>query len=117
MKTFISIDNLKIFARHGVFEQETVQGNTFEVAVSLEYDFTEGAETDNLDLTLNYAELTEIVKEEMAVPRKLIETVALKIQRRIMNRWPAVAGGSVSITKLFPPIPEPAPQASVTVKW
>lgn len=117
LKTFVEIDNLKIFARHGVLPEEAVTGNTFEVSVRLEYDFAEAAENDDLEKTLNYAELTEIVVEIMDRPRRLIETVAMDIKTAIHGRWPEVRSGRIKITKLYPPIPEPTPTASVIVEW
>ena len=117
MQTFVTIDKLQIFARHGVLEQEAITGNMFEVSVTLEYDFVEAAESDDLNKTLNYAELTELIVEIMKNTRKLIETVAVDMQRAIMARWPEVKSGTLSITKLHPPIPAPTPQATVTLKW
>lgn len=117
MKTTVSIDRLVIFARHGVLEQEAITGNEFEVSVTVEYDFIAAAERDDVDLTLNYAELTDMVKDAMATPRRLIETVALDIARRIRARWPQAPSGSVTVAKLHPPIERPAPRASVTIAW
>lgn len=117
MKTVISVDNLTVFARHGVLERELIEGNDFEVEVSVEYDFLEAAEKDDIELTLNYAVLTDVIKKQMAVPRKLIETVALSIQKEIMERWPSVTAGKIVISKLRPPIDPPAPRASVVIIW
>lgn len=117
MHTFISIDNLKVNACHGVSEQETVVGNLFEVSVILEYDFSEAAENDDLTLTINYAELTDLVVDTMKTPRRLIESVAMEMKRRIMERWPATVSGQIEITKLHPPIPAPTPRATVVVAW
>lgn len=117
MRTFVSIDKLRIFARHGVFESERVNGNDFEVSVKLEYDFIQAAENDEIESTLNYAELTEMVKEIMAVPRRLIESVAFDIQRSAMLKWPQIKSGRISITKIHPPIPSPTPECSVIIEW
>lgn len=117
MRTFVSIDRLKIFARHGVLEQEALAGNDFEVSVTLEYDFMEAAATDNVDLTINYAELTALVVDAMSMQRRLLEAVALDIYNGIMGRWPAVVSGEITITKVHPPIQPPTPRASVALKW
>lgn len=116
-RTFVTIDRLEIYARHGIMEQESVAGNLFEVSVKVEYDFIAAAEDDDINKALDYAELTELVVEEMKRPRKLLESVATGIQKRITARWPEVKGGVVTIVKIHPPIPAPTPRASVTVEW
>ena len=35
MKGIIEINGLRLFARHGVFEEERINGNTFELTVHL----------------------------------------------------------------------------------
>ena len=53
MRTSITLDNLRFRARHGVMEQERAVGNTFVVALRLDYPFEEAMQTDNLEATLN----------------------------------------------------------------
>ena len=117
MSSFITIDNLQIFAYHGVLEEENRVGNQFEVSVTVEFDIIPAAEADSIERALDYAELTRIVVDSMKQTRKLLETVAIDIQRRIMERWPEVKSGSISITKKHPPIPAPTPRATVTLRW
>lgn len=117
MHTSIRIDSLRVFARHGVDDQERRVGALFEVSISLDYDFMEAALTDNLDKTVNYAELTAIVVDIMSRPRRLLESVAVDIHHAVMERWPAVSGGSIEITKVHPPIPAPTPRATVALSW
>lgn len=117
MRTFVRIDKLKVFARHGVLDHEHTVGNLFEISVELEYDFIEAARTDDIALALDYGELTRLVIDEMNRPKKLLESVAMNIKDSIIRRWPRVKGGRVSLTKLHPPIPAPAPQATVIIEF
>ena len=117
MQSFVKIDNLEIVAHHGVFPFEREKGNIFLVSVEVEYDFIESALKDNLDNTLNYAELTNLVIEEMSIPRNLIESVTYSIYQRIMEKWPKVKGGCIIICKKYPPLPSPTPEASVKLCW
>lgn len=117
MKSFIEISDLEIYARHGVLPQETEVGNLFVVSVSVEYDFLGAAETDDISLSLNYAELTEIIVEVMSHPCKLLETVALRIKNAITERWPDIRSGKITICKPNPPIPAPAPRASISLEF
>ena len=62
-KAIISVEGLRIRANHGVFLQETLVGNVFEVSLRLSYPpALEAMDDDDLAHSLNYAEVIEIVK-------------------------------------------------------
>ncbi len=119
MKAEIKIDRLKVFARHGVLPQERVVGNDFEVTVSVIADLCEEQiENDQLSATVNYADLVEEVRLEMAVPSLLIEHVAWRIVRSIVDRHAEVESCRVTVAKLLPPIPSAQMKsASVTIAF
>lgn len=100
----ISLEGLEFHAFHGVYPHERASGNWFEVDISVETDFTKGAETDELAGTVNYETLFEIVKKEMEVPSKLLETVAEKIITEVLSQLPSVANVELKISKINPPI-------------
>ena len=112
----VSLDRVRLFAYHGFFEQENRVGNEFEVNLKVEYeDRTQGAsETDELENTVSYADLYEIVKSEMEKPRKLLETVAKDVAIKIKEKYPNVGAVECKITKLTPPISGFDGSASVT---
>lgn len=117
MKSYITIDKLEIYAFHGVLPFERQKGGLFEVSVTIEYDFIDAAKSDDIYSSIDYAELTRIVKEQMSKPANLIETVTYNIVTDIINRWPNIISGSVSVTKVNPPIPSPSPRATTIIKW
>lgn len=101
----IVIDRLVLRAFHGVMEQERIVGNEFEVSLNLGLSALcdEGAADDLLDKTVNYASVIRVVKQQMAIPSKLIENVAWRIARAILDEFPMVEGGEVKVTKVTPP--------------
>ena len=103
----IFIRNLLVQARHGVLAQERAVGNTFRVSVTLEAPGADdAAETDDLSLTINYAEAVAIIRSSMSHPRQLLETAAADIIRELRAHYgESVATGSVTVEKLAPPIP------------
>lgn len=115
----ISITGLRLMARHGVMEQERRVGNEFEVDISLTVPMADRAMlTDSLEDTVNYARVVEIVKEEMSMPSRLIEAVAGRIRRRIADEFgPAVQRGSITISKIAPPISAQLQKVSFTTTW
>ncbi len=114
--TIISIDSLRLYAFHGVGAQERVIGNDFEVSVDVAIPTPPSA--GSIDDTISYAYITEVVKQEMAIPADLLEQVAARIRSRLCDAFPAILGGRISISKLTPPIPGAQMKAaSVAIVW
>lgn len=104
MVTKISFNKIRFHAYHGVMEQERRVGNDFEVSITVDYPFEAAMESDNLDDTLNYAMLYDVIAAEMQQPSKLLEHVAGRIIAAVQKQFPLVKGGTVTVSKLTPPI-------------
>lgn len=98
----IEIKGLKFYAYHGVMARERKVGQQFEVDIRLETEGYDGS--DNLDATVNYADVIAAVKEEMNQPSNLIEHVCFRICERIRRDFPKVCGGEVEVRKMRPPV-------------
>lgn len=73
----IQILGLRAFGRHGVFEQERIEGQTFVVDLRLRVDLSAAAASDDLAHTVHYGELAARVAEEIGATRfDLIEALA-----------------------------------------
>ena len=104
MQTRVFLDEVRFHAFHGVMPQERKVGADFTVSLQVEYDFTRAAQTDNLDDTVSYADLYEIVSGEMAVPSKLLEHVAGRIVMAVVAKYPHVHSVNIRIVKDNPPM-------------
>lgn len=139
----IELEKMRFYARHGVFPQERAVGNWFEVSVSLTYEADAETEPDdNLAGTINYARVAEIVTHEMSIPSQLLETVALRIRRALLDAFaasasavssasgtstavtndatdasPIITSGSIRVAKITPPLGLPLASASATLRW
>lgn len=100
----VALEGLQFHAYHGVYDHERNTGNKFEVDIIVETDFSQAAQHDELKGTVDYVTLFEIIKAEMQVPSKLIETVAEKIIERVLAELPAVLQVELKVAKLNPPI-------------
>jgi len=100
----VLLENVIFHAHHGLFEEERVVGGKFEVNLSVETDFTIALENDQIDGTVNYVALYELIKEEMAKPSKLIEHLGGRIIKRIKDEIPNVKQMKLKISKVNPPI-------------
>lgn len=119
-KWIIEIDRMKVRANHGVFPQERIVGNDFEVSLSVEIEPDEmyrAAREDNASLTVSYADLAEIISNIMADPADLLETVAMRIRNTVTGTFPQVVAGKIKVAKITPPIPVSMARAAVELRW
>lgn len=115
MSSKIYLRNVRFHAFHGVLPQEGIVGNDYLVNLVLDYDFSSALKTDDLQGTLNYAEVYQKVREEMAVPSKLLEHVAGRIAHRLFSDFPEIQKLQLSITKVNPPMGADCDGAGVEV--
>ena len=112
---YITIKNLKIFAHHGVFEQETENGQNFYVNAKLYVDMERAGETDALDDAVNYGEvclfLDSFLKEHTY---KLLEKAVTETMQAVLVQFPAVNGLELELSKPQAPIPLSFETVSVT---
>ena len=104
MKNIINIEGIKLYAYHGCLEEEGIIGGNYIVDVYMQTDFKEAALKDDLNKTIDYCDVYEIVKAEMAIRSKLIEHVGQRIFDRMIQKFPSLSGLRVKITKLLPPM-------------
>lgn len=115
MSSKIYLRNVRFHAFHGVLPQEGIVGNDYLVNLVLDYDFSSAMQTDELQGTLNYAEVYQKVREEMAVSSKLLEHVAGRIAHRLFSDFPEIQKLQFSITKVNPPMGADSDGAGVEV--
>ena len=104
MKNTIEVNGIRLYAFHGNLIEENKIGGHYTIDVSVTTDFSKTFETDDLNDTINYVQINDIVKEEMAIPSKLIETVGYRIVNRIKGEITGVLTTKVKVIKHSPPI-------------
>lgn len=113
----IYINNMRFHSRHGVLEQERLTGGDFLVSLDARYPLSKAVYSDDVSDTLNYAEVYDIVKKEMSIPSKLIEHVAGRIGKRLLERMPEIEELTVRLTKVNPPMGADCDGAGVQLHW
>ncbi len=112
---YIHLNEMEFYGYHGALPEETKLGQRFRVSVSLATDLAEAGKTDNLDKTVNYAEVYSVCRAIVeGEPVKLIEAVAEKIAANVMEEFAAKATG-VRVVLIKPDPPIPGHYASVSV--
>lgn len=103
-QTSIHLDNLRIYAYHGVLPQERITGSYFLVSLTLATNFSQAVESDNLYHTISYADVFERIVEEMRIPSQLLEHVAGRIAQRLYNDFPSITEIKIRLDKENPPM-------------
>ncbi len=99
----IELRDILINAFHGVHEGENQTGNLFSVNLTVQYD-DEGHVPDELDGTIDYVNLYNIVKQRMLLNTPLLEVVCDGIIRKIKHQYPITRKIDISIYKLHSPV-------------
>ena len=110
----IKVSGIKLYAYHGCLEEEAKIGCNYIVDVSIETDFSEAAKKDDLNKTVDYVKVYEVVKAEMAIRSKLIEHVAKRITDKLIKNISLIRTVDVTLKKLNPPVNGEIESASVT---
>lgn len=100
----IKLQNIRTFSFHGCLEEEAKIGSDYRVDLEIKTDLRKSAVSDDLNDTVDYVLLNQIVVEEMAIRSKLLEHVANRIITRIFKEIASVSRISLSVSKLNPPI-------------
>lgn len=110
------IEDLEVFANHGVFEEEERLGQKFLVSAKLYFDASSAGRTDDLDRSVNYAKTCLAITEWMKTNRcKLIETVAERLAEKLLTDHPIVRKVDVTVKKPWAPIGLPVGCVSITI--
>jgi len=114
-ESYIHLHSLRFHAYHGVLAQERRTGGEFVVNVRVAYPLRQAMQTDNVNDTLNYAELFEIINKEMQTPSSLLEHVAGRIGESIFRHFAQVSSVWLTIAKKNPPMGADSDGAAVEV--
>lgn len=105
MKATIFVDRLRVHAPVGVDAQERIVGNDLEISVKVNYPPSiEAGKDDNLEATVNYAEIVDEIHHAISHPALLLERIAWLTADALCRRWPSITGGEVTVKKLAPPV-------------
>lgn len=81
----VTLSGMRFFAYHGALPEERTRGQEFIVDVELESELHAAGRRDDLDLTVDYRKVYEVVTRVMEGQRRqLIEALADAIARRLL---------------------------------
>ncbi|MFD0793800.1 dihydroneopterin aldolase [Mucilaginibacter litoreus] len=113
----VGLEGVEFYAYHGFYPEEQKTGTRFLVDVSVGFNNNAPFSDDSLANTVNYEVLYEIVTEEMQHTRKVLETVAEAIMKRIQANFNFIDTIEVTIRKQNPPFNGPVKQSVVKLSY
>lgn len=101
----IKIENLEVYARHGVYPEENKLGQLFIISADLYTDIRKAASRDDIRASVNYGEACHFIKSLMENHTfKLIETVADFIAEQLLLQYPLLNTVTIEVKKPNAPI-------------
>lgn len=98
----IHLTNLKFFCFHGLYQEEKILGGDFVVDATI--SFTVNEAVASIEQTIDYTKIYELIKQRMAQPTALLETVAQDLANSIQLADNRITAIDISIKKVNPPI-------------
>ena len=116
MATRVGLESYEVMAKHGVFDYERDTKQPF--VVSIWATLTNDAIEDEINQTLNYADLQAAVDSEIvnSNPVNLMETLCTKLVSKLAENQ-LISAISIRIEKPNAPFPHPGGLAVVEHEW
>ncbi len=113
----IRIENLEVFANHGVFPEENKLGQKFLISAVLHTDTRKAGLTDDLRDSIHYGEVCHRITEFLqAHTYKLLERAAEQLCKMLLLTTPGLEKLQVEIKKPWAPVGLPLEAVSVEIE-
>lgn len=100
----LAIEGMEFYAKHGYYAHEKEIGGRYVVDVYLTLDLTKAGKSDQLEDTLNYEVVFNIVQDIMNTSKNLIEHLAHLILEEINEAFQDLNHIRVKVKKIAPPL-------------
>ena len=112
----IRIQNLEVFANHGVFQEETNLGQKFLFSLTMYTDTRKAGKSDCLEESIHYGEVSQFITEYTKThPRRLIEAAAEDLATALLLHYPLLKGVTLELEKPWAPVGLPLETVSVKI--
>lgn len=113
----IKIEDLEVYAYHGVYPEENEKGQHFYINAVLYTDTRKAGLEDKLELSTHYGEVCHYMKNHLTEHTfRLLEAVAETLAEGILLQFPLIHGLTLEIRKPEAPIGLPFSSVSVEIE-
>ena len=104
METFLKIENIKLWARVGVLDEERQLGQLFSLDIFLWTDLDMCTANDDIKKTIDYSELVEILKDQSKKIYYFTIEKYSKLSLKMIDQEFKLSRIKIILTKCNPPI-------------
>ena len=104
METFLKIENIKLWARVGVLDEERQLGQLFSLDIFLWTDFENCTANDDIKKTVDYSKLVQILKDQSKKIYCFTIEKYSKAILEIIDQEFKLSKIKIILTKCYPPI-------------
>ena len=97
----VSLHNIRIHGKHGLYPEEAVLGNWFEIDIDVHAPVSAEEKWPFID----YSVINTTVHDVFSKPTQLLETLVRKVHEALKAIVPQNAVIRVAIRKMHPPMP------------
>ena len=101
---FITLQNIRCYAFHGCLSEEGIIGSDYLVHLKIKANLKKSSISDDLNDTVDYVKLNQIVVDQMNIRSKLLEVVAQRILNEVFQEISMVKKAWVEVSKINPPL-------------
>ncbi len=118
----ITLEGMYFYAYHGYYEEERQIGNHYYVDVMIDTPSVPADKEINLQNTVDYSTVYDLVRDQMQVSCHLLEQVAQRIINSFEQEFEAaieqeaITGLKVKVIKCHPPVEGYVEKATVTLE-
>src|SRR5699024_997144 len=101
----IILKKMQLYGFHGLLPEETKLGQRCNVTVELYVSLKEAGTSDEMDDSVNYGLVFEVVKNRVeGKPFNLIEALAERISEDLLKEFPKINSCLIQVEKPNPPV-------------
>jgi len=112
----IVIEAMEFYAFHGHYAEEQIVGNRFLVDLEIEADLKPAADSDQLEVAVNYQHAYQLIKKEMRQKKSnLLENIAKRILDALFSEMEGIQKATIRVRKMHPPMGGPIRSVGVSM--
>lgn len=113
----VFVSGLRVYAYHGVLQEEQKVGRQFVLDIELNYGDTLPTGI-GLEGKFDYGLISTLAAEVIEdAPQLTLEGIAGRIKARLLEKFPESRGGRIRVSKAHPPLGRVVEYAGVEASW
>lgn len=114
----IDVKRIEVVCRHGALDFEKTWYQPFYISASIEADIWDAARDDDLEKTINYADVCKILERTAKENSyNLIEKLNYECAFAVLEKFPAIKALTLTIEKPHAPVMQKVENLSVTQRY